>query len=194
MSDLLLKTALDSARKGEAEGFENLFILTYKDAYRRAALFTHDESHIWQMIRAVYTGLFCNAQELPQEEDFLNQLYERIEEIGSRMFDSYAITSEISIADEAALRISEETAASILAQIEEESGFAEKDNAPTPVKVYVLSMLKLIVCIGLVALTVWLILFSMRTVKPVRLMPHTVYHQNNTSFLSSPCSSVNRLV
>lgn len=171
MSDLLLKTALDSARKGEAEGFENLFILTYKDAYRHAALFTRDESHIWQMIRAVYTGLFCDEQELPQEEDFLNQLCVRIEEIGSRMFDAGASTSEIPEADEDALRISEETAASILAQIEEESGFSERDNAPTPVKVYVFSAIKLIACIVFVALAVWLVLFSIRTVKPVLLIP-----------------------
>lgn len=185
MSNPNLKNALDSARKGQAEGFEYLFILTYKDAYRHAALFTNDESHIWQMIRAVYTGLFRDEQDLSQEEDFLNQLFERIDEVGSHMFDSYAITSEIAHGDKAALRISEETAAGILSQIEEASGFSERDNAPTPVRVYVLSAVKLIVCIGLAALAVWLILFSIRTVKPTQMDLRNLLNQEMFGSLST---------
>lgn len=165
MNRSLLKEALDSARKGQAEGFENLYILTYKAAYQHAALFTREEKHIWQLVRAVYAGLYQDEGELPDEDAFLLQLYERIDQLGSQMFDTGTI---IPVADLLAPSISEERAATILAQIAEETGFYEKDANRSRTKDYVYSALKVISSLGFIFLAIWLVLFSMERISPSR--------------------------
>lgn len=166
MHDSLLKQALDSARQGQPEGFENLFILTYKDAYRHAALLTKDENQIWQMIRATYVGLFREGQELPDGHELRNQIYEQLDELGSLMFHEKPVPP----ADGAISPvISEERAATILAQIDEETGFTERWHNRAMTRDYVLSGLKALASVGFLILTVYLIVFAVRRIQPERI-------------------------
>lgn len=178
MHDSLLKQALDSARQGQPEGFENLFILTYKDAYRHAALLTKDENQIWQMIRVTYVGLFREGQELPGEHELQNQIYARIDELGSLMLHEKPIPlAEGSISP----AISEERAATILSQIDEETGFTERWHNRTAARDYVFSGMKALASVGVLILTICLITFAVRRIQPERIQLGQILDSNRVN-------------
>lgn len=115
---VLLKKIMTVARTGEADSFQNFYILTVSETYRKIFARLKDKKQAEDLLVQVYLSLYHQVHTLPLEEE---ALIARIEEEIYAQADE-AAEEEGKKPDDTYPDFSEERAATLWLQVEEEAG------------------------------------------------------------------------
>ena len=68
---ILLKKTVSTARTGDAQSFENLYILTVQETYGKIGTLVKEPERAEEILCAVYCALYREVHALPEEEEEL---------------------------------------------------------------------------------------------------------------------------
>lgn len=123
---ILLKKTINMARTGDAESFENFYILTVQNTYGKICVLTKDREMAEQILTEVYVSLYQKVHTLPPDEMELQaRMEEEIYRAAEKYLDSEPEKTDIESVCE---KLSEDQAATLWMDIEESAGI-DKDDA-----------------------------------------------------------------
>lgn len=127
-----LAEAIIKLKQKDAEGFEDLYLMTYKDTYADISSFLDDERKIWTMLKKVYLQVWHKSSSMPEAN--IIHLWIRVIIIDSAKNEGLYISGDFPNKMQKEEIRSEEKAAEVLIDIEEELGFFEKNDIVTTEK------------------------------------------------------------
>lgn len=149
----LLKKTVSLARTGNAEAFQNFYILTIEETYGKLRSLVKEEALAEELLVDIYVGLWNHVNTLPAEEE---ELTDRMEEEIYRIVEKKSQEElERSDFDGDYQVLKEETAASMWMKIEEQAEFNREEPEEEIISFtsYLYSVLK-------VAATVLILIFT----------------------------------
>lgn len=117
----MLSQAVKSAKEGNVEGFENLYILTYQKLYQKVLLSSNQKQEAEEYLEKLYINVYEKIKEAPEDETIYRWMEELFYEIGGNR----PLDEEI----ETDIKLREEKATTILIQIEERLGLLEQEGS-----------------------------------------------------------------
>lgn len=176
MKNYLLKRAVESTRNGELDGFEKLYILTYREAYHQACSITKEFQAAWDVLKDVYVDLYKDRTSLFDEEKVLLKISGLVDEFGyewrkKNMESPNGQKPDIAELNERAkqeiiqeLDASEEKASMILLQIEEEAKVIDSSKDQESIE-YIFSAVKGSIAVGVLIAAIFIVTSSVQKVQ-----------------------------
>ena len=158
----MLGGQIENLRQGEVKSFEEFYILTYDTLYSYAWILTGTQrDKAKELLIKTYCYVYDYRSEIPEEDKVYAWLYKQMDETAGSHFDITAeMIEEIKIREEdheAVIKLSEETAASILLIIEERLGLLEDEEEIISKRKRIFSGIKLVFACFFLVGTVWLL-------------------------------------
>ena len=120
----LLKKTMSLARAGNAEAFQNFYILTVQETYGKICTLVKDEQ-AKEMLVDIYVRLYRHANTLPVDEE---ELADRIEDEIYRMAEKrLGVEPDRPVFDGDYQKLKEETAATLWMKIEEKAEINQEE-------------------------------------------------------------------
>lgn len=130
---ILVKKIMTTARMGDWDSFQNFYILTVSETYGKLFARLKEEERAEEFLVRVYLSLYHQVHTLPLEEE---ELTARIEEEIDTQTAQETADADFKTLDEGYFDLSEERAATLWLQIEEELGGKQEEEEPTSWKTY----------------------------------------------------------
>ena len=149
---ILLKKTVSTARTGDAQSFENLYILTVQETYGKIGTLVKEPERAEEILCAVYCALYREVHALPEEEE---ELQSRIEEEIYRCAEQILQKEPGRIDEKEAYgTLNENQAATIWLKLEDRLGFSrEAEEEPEGWPSYLLLILRIAAALLAVLLT-----------------------------------------
>ena len=149
----LLKKTMSLARAGNAEAFQNFYILTVQETYGKICTLVKDEQ-AKEMLVDIYVRLYRHANTLPVDEE---ELADRIEDEIYRMAEKrLGVEPDRPVFDGDYQKLKEETAATLWMKIEEKAEInqEEPEEDKSSFGSYLYSLMKVVLTVFVLILTV----------------------------------------
>ena len=78
----MLSQAVKSAKEGNVEEFENLYILTYQKLYQKVLLSSNQKQEAEEYLEKLYINVYEKIKEAPEDETIYRWMEELFYEIG----------------------------------------------------------------------------------------------------------------
>ena len=150
----LLKKTMDLARTGDADAFQNFYILTVQDTYGKIGSLVEDREKTEPILEEVYLRLYKKANTLPVDEE---ELTDRIEEEIYRVVEKELGHEPAHFEFDGEYQsLKEETAVTMWMKIEEKAGLTreETEEEKGSFAAYLYSLLKVVITVCILIFTV----------------------------------------
>jgi len=163
----MLGGLIENLRQGEVKSFEEFYILTYDTLYSYAwILMGTQRDKAKELLINTYCYVYDYRGEIPEEDKVYAWLYKQMDEAAKNHFDiTEEMIEEIRLQEEdheAVIKLSEETAASILLMVEERLGLLEDQEEILSKRKKVFSGIKLVFACFFFSGTLWLLSLGMK--------------------------------
>ena len=163
----MLGGLIENLRKGDIQSFEEFYILTYDTLYSYAWILTGTQrDKAKELLIKTYCYVYDYRSDMPEEDRVYAWLYTQMDEAAMHHFDiTEEMIDEIIMQEEdheAVIKLSEETAASILLIIEERLELLEEHEETLSRNKKIFSGIKLVLACFFFGGTLWLLSLGVR--------------------------------